>query len=121
MYLLHYTSYKVDMGFAEVFDYIILVLGAALIVYGLIILIGRKASLTLDYNWDKVKEEDIKKFTAAYGIAYSLMGVFITLLVISRFAFEGRYKNSLFIIYFIAYFIFMYVTKRIRRRFTDSD
>lgn len=109
------------MGFTVIFDYIILVLGAALIVYGLIVWIGRKASLTLDYNWEKVNEEDIKKFTAAYGIAYSLMGVFMTLLAISRLVFEGRYKGIVFISYFVAYFIFMYVTKRIRRRFTDGD
>jgi len=109
------------MGFAKVFDYIILVLGAALLVYGLIIWIFKKASLTLDYNWEKVKEEDIRKFTAAYGVAYSLMGAFMTLLAVSRLVFEGRYKEIVFVLYFIAYFTFMYTTKRIRRKFTGSD
>jgi hypothetical protein len=55
----------------------------AIIVYGLVICIRKKASLTLDYDWEKVKEEDIKKFTLAYGITYSLMGVVLTLLSIS--------------------------------------
>lgn len=109
------------MGFTEVFDFIILGLGVALTVYGLIIWIGRKTKLTLDYNWEKVKEEDIKSFTAAYGISYSLMGVFMTLLAVSRLLFEGQYRGIVFILYFIAYFIFMYVTKRIRRRYTESD
>lgn len=109
------------MGLTEVFNYIILVLGAALIVYGLVIIILRKPSLTLDYNWEKVKEEDIKKFTAAYGIAYSLIGVFMTLLAVFRIFFEGRYKGTVLALYLVAYIIFMYVTKRIRRRFTDSD
>ena len=109
------------MNFALIFDYILLGLGAGLIIFGLVIWIGRKAKLTLDYNWEKVKEEDIKSFTAAYGISYSLMGVFITLLAVSRLAFEGQFKGYIFILYFVAYFIFMYVTKRIRRRFTNSD
>ena len=69
--------------FWTIFDYIILVLGVAIIVYGLVICIRKKASLTLDYDWEKVKEEDIKKFTLAYGITYSLMGVVLTLLSIS--------------------------------------
>ncbi|NLB32679.1 MAG: DUF3784 domain-containing protein [Tissierellia bacterium] len=109
------------MGFTKIFDYIILVLGAGLVVYGLIIWIGKKASLTLDYNWEKVKEEDIKKFTTAYGIAYSLIGVFLTLLSISRFVYEGKFWGIVFVLYLIAYFIFMSATKKIRRRFTDSD
>lgn len=109
------------MGFGNVFNYIILVLGFALIICGLIIWIGQKASLTLDYNWVKVKEEDIKKFTAAYGITYSLMGVFIALLALSRIAFEGRYKGVVFVLYFVAYFIFMFVTKKIRLRFTGIN
>ena len=109
------------MGFNVIFDYVILGLGAALIVYGLVILIGRKPSLTLDYNWKQVTEEDIRKFTAAYGLAYSLMGVFMTLLAISRIVFGGKYKSIVFILYFVAYFIFMFVTIRIRRRFTEGD
>lgn len=109
------------MNFAKVFDYILMILGAGLIIFGLVIWIGRKAKLTLDYNWEKVKEEDIKSFTAAYGMSYSLMGVFMTLLAVSRLAFEGQYKGLIFILYFAAYFIFMYVTKKIRRRFTNSD
>jgi hypothetical protein len=109
------------MGFTKVFDYIILALGLAIIIYGLVIWIGRKAKLTLDYNWDKVKEEDVKKFTAAYGITYSMIGVFLTLLSISRFAYEGKYRGVVFLLYLIAYIMFMFVTKRIRRRFTNSD
>ncbi len=109
------------MGFTVIFDYIILVFGAALVVYGLIVCIGRKASLTLDYNWEKVRDEDIKKFTAAYGVSYSLMGVFMTLLAISRIVFEGRYKGIVFVLYLLAFFIFKSVTKKIGRRFTDSD
>ncbi|NLO09520.1 MAG: hypothetical protein GX129_06575 [Clostridiales bacterium] len=109
------------MGFTEVFDLIILGLGLAITVYGLVVWIGKKPKLTLDYNWEKVKEEEIKSFTTAYGISYSLMGVLMTLLAVSRIFFEGQYKGLIFILYFIAYFIFMYVTKRIRRRFTGSD
>lgn len=109
------------MDVKEVFYYIIFALGAALIIYGLFVWILRKPSLTLDYNWEKVKKEDIKKFTAAYGIAYSLMGVFMTLLAVFRIFFEGTYKGIVLALYLIAYLIFMYVTKRIRRRFTDSD
>lgn len=109
------------MGFGNVFNYIILMLGLALVIYGLIVWIRRKAKLTLDYNWEKVKDEDIKKFTASYGIAYGLMGVFMALLALSRFAFEGRYNGIVFLLYFVAYFTFMSVTKKIRRRFTNSD
>lgn len=109
------------MIFWTIFDYIILVIGVAIIIYGLIICIRGKASLTLDYNWEKVKEEDIKKFTTAYGITYSLMGVVLTLLSISRFAYEGKYKGIVFVFYLISYFIFMFATKRIRLRFTGSD
>ncbi|NLP15431.1 MAG: hypothetical protein GX379_00095 [Clostridiales bacterium] len=109
------------MGFTEVFDYIILVLGVAIIIYGLVVLIKQKPSLTLDYNWEKVKDEDIKKFTAAYGISISIMGLFMTLLAISRIFIEGKYRGFIFILYFIAYFIFMFITKRIRIRYTNSD
>ena len=99
------------MGFTEVFDYIILVLGVAIIIYGLVVLIKQKPSLTLDYNWEKVKDEDIKKFTAAYGISYSIMGLFMTLLAISRIFIEGKYRGFIFILYFIAYFIFMFILR----------
>ncbi len=109
------------MGFTEIFDYVILGLGAILTLYGLAVLIVRKPSLTMDYNWKQVKEEDIRKFITAYGLAYSLMGVFMILLAISRFVFEGRYKGIVFILYLVAYLIFMFVTRRIRRRFTDDD
>lgn len=105
------------MTLANLFDYIILILGLALIVLGLIIWIGRKASLTLDYNWEKVKEEDIRKFTAAYGITYSLMGVFMILVALSRIFLEGRYRGIAFVLYFIAYFVFMFMTRRIRKKF----
>lgn len=108
------------MGFGNGFNYLILIFGFALIIFGLIIWIRQKASLTLDYNWKKVSEEDIKQFTAAYGITYSLMGVFMALLALSRIAFEGRYKGLVFVLYFVAYFIFMFVTKKIRIKFTGE-
>jgi uncharacterized membrane protein HdeD (DUF308 family) len=108
------------MEFTNIFDYIILALGVALIIVGLIIWIKRNASLTLDYNWKKVKEEDIKNFTMTYGITYSLMGIFMILVAISRTTFEGRYSGVVFILYFIAYIVFMFIIKRIRNKFTNT-
>jgi hypothetical protein len=111
---------EVVMKIGKVFDYLILAFGIALIIYGLVIWIGQKAKLTMDYNWEKVKEEDIKKFTASYGIAYSSMGIVMTLLALSRIAFEGKYNGIVFVFYFISYFVFMFVTKKIRIKFTGS-
>ncbi len=109
------------MGFTEIFNNVILLLGLALTIYGLVIWIGQKAEYTLDYNVQKVKEEDIKKFTMAYGLAYSLMGIIVALLGFSQIYFEGKYSTVVYISYFIAYFIFMFTTKKISKKFTGAN
>lgn len=109
------------MGSASTFDIVILVIGIAILLYGLVICILRKPALTLDYNWEKVKEEDISKYTIAYGIAYSIMGAFMGLLSLSRIFIDGNFKKLVLILYFLAYFIFMSVTKRIQKKYTGSN
>lgn len=109
------------MGSASTFDIVILVIGIAILLYGLVICILRKPALTLDYNWEKVKEEDINKYTIAYGIAYSIMGAVMALLSVSHIFIEGNLKKVAAILYFVAYFIFMSVTKRIQKKYTGSN
>lgn len=109
------------MGSASTFDIVILVIGIAILLYGLVICILRKPALTLDYNWEKVKEEDINKYAISYGIAYSIMGAFMALLSVSRIYIEGNFKKVAIILYFVAYFIFMSVTKRIQKKYTGSN
>lgn len=100
-----------------VFSYMILVFGLGLIVFGLVLWIGKKTSMTYDFNWRKVKEEDVKKFTAAYGITYSLLGFFMTLMALSRIFLEGKYKEVVFVLYFVTYFMFMFMIRRIKAKF----
>src|SRR5690554_4116636 len=106
------------MGFTEIFNNIILLLGLAITIYGLVIWIKQKAEYTLDYNVQQVKEEDIKNFTRAYGLTYSLMGIIVALLGLSQIYFEGKYSTVVYISYFIAYFIFMFITKKISKKYT---
>ncbi len=109
------------MGFANILDYVILVLGIVIMVYGIVMCILRKPELTLDYNWLKVKKEDVSKYTIAYGVAYSIMGAFMTILGASRILFEGEYRGIVFILYFVVYLIFMVATKRIQKKYTGSN
>lgn len=108
------------MNFREVFNKVILLLGIAITIYGLVIWIKQKAEYTLDYNAQKVKEEDIKNFTRAYGLTYSLMGIIVALLALSQYYFKGKYSTAVYILYFVAYFIFMFTTKRISKKYTGS-
>lgn len=108
------------MNFTEIIGKVILLFGLALTIYGLVIWKKQKVEYTLDYRAQKVKKEDIKKFTAAYGINYSLMGIIVILLALFQIYFEGKYSTVIYISYFIAYFIFMFTTKRISKKFTGG-
>ena len=105
------------MGLKNIFDFIILALGIALIILGLVIWIKKKASITLDYDWKKVKEEDIKEYTKAYGKVYIFMGFFTVSLSLSRILYTGKYEGITFILYFAAYFVYMTLNNKIQKRF----
>ncbi|NLL72250.1 MAG: hypothetical protein GX237_01820 [Clostridiales bacterium] len=105
------------MKFLSLFDIMILLLGLALIVVGLIIWIRQNVSLTLDFNASKIREEDIKKFTSSYGITYVVMGIFMSLLTLLGLVFEGKHRGISVLIYIIAYIAFMQIIKKIQRKY----
>lgn len=109
------------MEYVTIFDIMILLIAIALIVLGLIIWIKQNISLTLDYSANQIKEEDIKAFTKLYGITYITMGIFMIILTAVVIALEGNYRLVMIVVYLVAYFIFMNVIKRIRKRFAGGN
>jgi hypothetical protein len=94
-----------------------LFLGLLFIFQGIIIWKKQMVTLTFDCNSKNVKKEDVKHYTKSFGIAYSIIGVAMLLVIIAKVAYNSRFQDAGYIIFLVAFIISMTIIVKTQIKF----